>query len=57
MVMLHSIDGYEPSMVLDPSVIEESIVLETNPFSRAIDLAGHPNTLLVYFPFCTPRGN
>lgn len=30
---------------------EESIVFETNPFYRAIDLAGHPNTLLVYFPF------
>jgi hypothetical protein len=30
---------------------EESIVFETNPFLRAIDLAGHPNTLLVYFPF------
>ena len=39
------------------SVFEESIVLETNPFYRAIALAGHPNTLSVYFPFCTPRRN
>ena len=39
------------------SAFEESIVFETNPFYRAIALAGHPNTLSVYFPFCTPRKN